>query len=93
MQYDMISRLDVRNLWPDLTHDATSFVTQQVWQIPVRPFNPINLTQLRTANPAYLYFYKDLAKAERRQLDLIDHEWLMLLEKYGRKRFHGTNQK
>jgi hypothetical protein len=89
----MISRLDVRNLWPDLTHDATSFVTQQVRQIPVRPFNPINLTQLRTANPAYLYFDKDLAKAERGQLNLIDHKWLVLLEQYGRESLHGTNQK
>ena len=74
---------DVCHVRANFKHDSSRFMPKQMRKELVRAFDPIDLPDLRSANPRGVDFDKHLTALERRHLDFIDDQRFALLDQDG----------
>jgi hypothetical protein len=88
MEHNAIPRFDVGDLRSHLTNDTTTLMTQKVWEVSVWALDGINLSNLRATDSADNDFDQHLTESQRRNLHLVDFEWLRCLNEDGGTSLH-----
>ena len=87
-----VAGLHMRDFGADFQYGAAAFVAKEMWQPAIRAFNPINLANLRAADTRCGDLDEDLAEAQWRDADFVEHERLFLLHQDGGGCFHDIRE-
>ncbi len=88
MEDDTVAGFDVFNLGTDFQDGGPGFVPKKVREIAVRALDPIDFTQLRSADAADMDLGQNLAVAENGNLNLVHDEGLSLFNQNGGGSLH-----
>ena len=80
MANDAVTRCDMRHVRANFKNDSPSFMSEKMRKKFIRTLDPIDLTNLRSANARGVDFDQHLPALERRNFNLVDDQRLALLD-------------